>query len=143
MSVLKVANVHLETTGTNRIDYDSSGFTRIISGGTGGIIINVGGTDKINVGSDIAITGNLLLNSKNVDALISATSPAFDKANSANIVAVSAFNKANSANLLAAAALANTNGATFTGNLIITGTLTGPNTSTKLDRFLIDCGTWT
>ena len=136
MSVLKVANVHLETTGTNRIDYDSSGFTRIISGGTGGIVINVGGTDKINVGSNTVITGNLLLNSKNVDALISATLPAFDKANSANIVAVSAFTKANTG-------LANTNGATFTGNLIITGTLTGPNTSTKLDEFLIDCGTWT
>ena len=54
----------------------------------------------------------------------------------ANTISIAAFNKANSA-------LANTNGATFTGNLRITGTLTGPNTSTKLDEFLIDCGTWT
>ena len=115
MSVLKVANVHLETTGTNRIDYISDGFTRIISGGTGGIVINVGGTDKINVGSNTVITGNLLLNSKNVDALISATSPAFDKANSANIVAVSAFDKANTG-------LANSSG-TFSGDLTVTGSV--------------------
>ena len=54
----------------------------------------------------------------------------------ANTISIAAFNKANNA-------LANTNGATFTGNLRITGTLTGPNTSTKLDEFLIDCGTWT
>lgn len=116
MSILKVANVHLETTGTNRIDYNSNGFTRIISGGTGGIVINTGGTDKINVGTDIAITGNLLLNGKNVDTLISSTSPAFDKANSANIVAVSAFNKANSA-------LANTTGSVFDGIMYITSNL--------------------
>ena len=116
MSILKVANVHLETTGTNRIDYNSNGFTRIISGGTGGIVINTGGTDKINVGTDIAITGNLLLNGKNVDTLISSTSPAFDKANSANIVAVSAFNKANSA-------LANTTGSVFDGIMYITSNI--------------------
>jgi hypothetical protein len=53
----------------------------------------------------------------------------------ANVISVAAFNKAN-------AALPNTSGVTFTGNLIITGTLTGPNTSTKLDGFIIDCGTW-
>jgi len=116
MSVLKVANVHLETTGTNRIDYNSNGFTRIISGGTGGIVINTGGTDKINVGTDIAITGNLLLNGKNVDSLISASAPSFDKANSANIVAVSAFNKANTG-------LANTTGTVFEGILYITANL--------------------
>jgi hypothetical protein len=116
MSVLKVASVHLETTGTNRIDYNSNGFTRIISGGTGGIVINTDGTDKINVGTDIAITGNLLLNGKNVDTLISASAPSFDKANSANIVAVSAFNKANTG-------LANTTGTVFEGILYITANL--------------------
>jgi hypothetical protein len=116
MSILKVANVHLETTGTNRIDYDSNGFTRIISGGTGGIVINTGGTDKVNVGANISVTGNLILNNKNVDLLISATSPSFDKANAANIVAVSSFNKANTG-------LANTTGTVFNGILYITANL--------------------
>lgn len=59
MSVLKVANVHLETTGTNRIDYHSNGFTRIVSGGTGGIVINTGGTEKINVGTNVVISSNV------------------------------------------------------------------------------------
>jgi hypothetical protein len=116
MSVLKVANVHLETTGTNRIDYDSNGFTRIISGGTGGIVINTGGTDKINVGANIAVTGNLILNSKNVDSAVVAASLAFDKANTGNIIAVSAFSKANNA-------LANTNGVIFGGIMYITANL--------------------
>ena len=47
MSIIKVANVHFETTGTNRIDYNTAGYTQIIAGGSGGIIINVAGTDKI------------------------------------------------------------------------------------------------
>jgi hypothetical protein len=118
MSILKVANVHLETTGTNRIDYDSNGFTRIISGGTGGIVINTGGTDKVNVGANISVTGNLILNNKNVDLLISATSPSFDKANVANT--------------LASAALPNTSGATFAGNLNITGNLNVGTTGSGL-----------
>jgi hypothetical protein len=62
MSIIKVANVHFETTGTNRIDYDSNGFTRLISGGTGGIVINTGSTDKINIGSsNVVISANITL----------------------------------------------------------------------------------
>ena len=116
MSILKVANVHLETTGTNRIDYDINGFTRIVAGGTGGIIINIGGSDRINVGANTVITGNLILNSKNVDQLITASGPAFDKANSANIIAVAAYNKANTG-------LANTTGSAFNGILYVTANL--------------------
>lgn len=116
MSILKVANVHLETTGTNRIDYDSNGFSRIIAGGTGGIVINIGGSDRINVGANTVITGNLVLNSKNVDQFITATSPAFDKANTANIVAVSAYDKANTG-------LSNTTGSVFNGILYVTANL--------------------
>lgn len=111
MSILKVANVHLETTGTNRIDYDSNGFSRIIAGGTGGIVINVGGLDRINVGANTVITGNLIINNKNVESLI-----AFS-----NTTATSAYDKANAANVLAFAALPNTSGVTFAGNLNITG----------------------
>lgn len=61
MSIIRVANVQLETTGTNRIDY-SSGFTRLISGGTGGIVINTGGDEKINIGtSNVVFTANITL----------------------------------------------------------------------------------
>ena len=56
------------------------------------------------------------------------TALAFDKANSANIVASSAFDKANSANIVASSAflkannaLANTTDITFSGNLKYTG----------------------
>ena len=127
MSIIKVANVHFETTGTNRIDYNTAGYTQIIAGGSGGIIINVAGADKINVGSNPVITGNLLLNNKNVDYQLAFSNTAIS----------SAYDKANSANVIAASALSNTSGVTFAGNLNITGNV-GIGTSspgTKLSVF--------
>jgi hypothetical protein len=127
MSIIRVANVHLETTGTNRIDY-SSGFTRLITGGTGGIVINTGGTDKINVSANIAVTGNLILNNKNVDFLLTF----------ANTAAGAAYNQANAANVLAAAAFPNTSGVTFSGYLNVMSGNVGIGTSnaaTKLNVF--------
>ena len=119
MSILKVANVHLETTGTNRIDYNSNGFTNIVAGGTGGIIVNVGGVALINVTpSNTNITGNLFLNSKNVDSYIS----------SSYVTANAAFAKAN-------AALANTTG-TLSGDLTVTGNLTALSYNTSSDERL-------
>jgi hypothetical protein len=146
MSIIRVANVHLETTGTNRIDY-SSGFTRLISGGTGGIVINTGDADKINVSANIAVTGNLILNNKNVDFLLTfantAAGAAYNQANAANVLAATAltaagaaYNKANAANVLAATALPNTSGVTFAGNMTITGNLTALSYNTSSDERL-------
>ena len=119
MSILKVANVHLETTGTNRIDYNSNGFTNIVSGGTGGIIVNVGGVALINVTpSNTNITGNLFLNSKNVETYIS-----------------SSFGAANAAFAKANAALANTT-VTLSGDLTVTGNLTALSYNTSSDERL-------
>ena len=119
MSILKVANVHLETTGTNRIDYNSNGFTNIVAGGTGGVIINVGGVALINVTpSNTNITGNLFLNSKNVETYIS-----------------SSFGAANAAFAKANAALANTT-VTLSGDLTVTGNLTALSYNTSSDERL-------
>lgn len=119
MSILKVANVHLETTGTNRIDYNSNGFTNIVAGGTGGIIVNVGGVALINVTpSNTNITGNLFLNSKNVETYIS-----------------SSFGAANAAFAKANAALANTT-VTLSGDLTVTGNLTALSYNTSSDERL-------
>ena len=119
MSILKVANVHLETTGTNRIDYNSNGFTNIVAGGTGGVIINVGGAALINVTpSNTNITGNLFLNSKNVETYIS-----------------SSFGAANAAFAKANAALANTT-VTLSGDLTVTGNLTALSYNTSSDERL-------
>ena len=124
MSILKVANVHLETTGTNRIDYNSNGFTNIVAGGTGGVIINVGGAALINVTpSNTNITGNLFLNSKNVDSYIS----------SSYVTANAAFGTANAAFAKANAALANTTG-TLSGDLTVTGNLTALSYNTSSDE---------
>ena len=126
MSIIKVANVHFETTGTNRIDYNTAGYTQIIAGGSGGIIINVAGTDKINVGSNTVITGNLILNNKNVDYQLAFSNTAIS----------SAYDKANSANVVATSALPNTSGITFAGNMTITGNLTALSYNTSSDERL-------
>ena len=119
MSTIKVANVHLETTGTNRIDYDSNGFSRIIAGGTGGVIINVGGVAIINVTPSITnISGNIFINGKNTETYIS-----------------SSFGQANAAFVKANAALANTTG-TFSGDLTVTGNLIALSYNTSSDERL-------
>ena len=96
MSIIKVANVHFETTGTNRIDY-GTGFIRVIVGDSNGVVVNVGGTEKINIGSNTIFTSNVVVQGYDVIQTITAAS---EKANTA---------------------LPNTSGATFAGNLNITG----------------------
>ena len=96
MSTLKVANIHFEATGTNRVEYVANNINFRTGGGN--FTISVGGTESLNVNaSSVMISGANILSS------VAAA------ATSANLT--SAWGTAN-------AALANTD-ATFAGNLTL------------------------
>lgn len=73
MPLLRVANVHFEATGANRLEYLNSQ-VQFKTGG-GNYTISVGGTESVNVGA-----GGVVVSGINVVPQIAA---AFDKANSA------------------------------------------------------------
>ena len=112
MSTLKVANIHFEATGTNRVEYVANNINFRTGGGN--FTISVGGTESLNVNaSSVMISGANILASVDAAAtsanLTSAWGTANAAATSANLT--SAWGTANSA-------LANTN-ATFAGNLTL------------------------
>ena len=112
MSTLKVANIHFEATGTNRVEYVANNINFRTGGGN--FTISVGGAETLNVNaSSVMISGANILASVAAAAtsanLTSAWGTANAAATSANLT--SAWGTANSA-------LANTN-ATFAGNLTL------------------------
>lgn len=58
MSVLKVANIHFETTGTNRLEYDANNNINFRTGG-GNFTVSVGGSEVLNVNTSSAIVGGI------------------------------------------------------------------------------------
>lgn len=61
MSTLKVANIHFETTGTNRLEYDANNNINFITDG-GNFTISVNGTESLNVNaSSVMISGANIL----------------------------------------------------------------------------------
>ena len=61
MSVLKVANIHFETTGTNRLEYDANNNINFRTGG-GNFTVSVGGAESLNVNaSSVMISGANIL----------------------------------------------------------------------------------
>ena len=96
MSTLKVANIHFEATGTNRVEYVANNINFRTGGGN--FTISVGGTESLNVNAS-----SVMISGANILASVAAA------ATSANLT--SAWGTAN-------AALANTN-ATFAGNLTL------------------------
>jgi hypothetical protein len=103
MSTLKVANIHFEATGTNRVEYVANNINFRTGGGN--FTISVGGAESLNVNaSSVMISGANILAS-----VAAAYTAANNSATSANLT--SAWGTAN-------AALANTD-ATFAGNLTL------------------------
>ena len=96
MSTLKVANIHFEATGTNRVEYVANNINFRTGGGN--FTISVGGAESLNVNAS-----SVMISGANILASVAAA------ATSANLT--SAWGTAN-------AALANTN-ATFAGNLTL------------------------
>jgi len=103
MSTLKVANIHFEATGTNRVEYVANNINFRTGGGN--FTISVGGAESLNVNaSSVMISGANILAS-----VAAAYTAANNSATSANLT--SAWGTAN-------AAFANTD-ATFAGNLTL------------------------
>ena len=102
MSIIQAANIHFESTGTQRIVY-SGGKINLISSG------------------EIEIPEHLNVNGINVKSSISealgAASAAFDSANNVAPQLAPSFNTANAAFNTANSALPNTSGVSFAGNL--------------------------
>ena len=96
MSTLKVANIHFEATGTNRVEYVANNINFRTGGGN--FTISVGGAESLNVNAS-----SVMISGANILASVAAA------ATSANLT--SAWGTAN-------AALANTD-ATFAGNLTL------------------------
>ena len=96
MSTLKVANIHFEATGTNRVEYVANNINFRTGGGN--FTISVGGAESLNVNAS-----SVMISGANILASVAAS------ATSANLT--SAWGTAN-------AALANTD-ATFAGNLTL------------------------
>jgi hypothetical protein len=128
MSTLRVANVHFESTGSNRIDYTNDDIIRIVGGATklpvgtvgtrpfgevGLIRFNTdsGGFEGHNGSSWGAIGGAV-----DLSAPFNTANSAFLNANSAFLNANAAFLNANSAFLNANAAFLNANAAFLKGN---------------------------
>lgn len=103
MSTLKVANIHFEATGTNRVEYVANNINFRTGGGN--FTISVGGTESLNVNAS-----SVMISGANILASVAAA------ATSANLT--SAWGTANAAATTANAALANTD-ATFAGNLTL------------------------
>lgn len=89
--------------------------------------------NEVPVSSTIAAVNAIAVAAFTAANSASGGGPAFDKANSANIIASQAFDKANAANVLAFNALPNTSGATFAGNLTIAGNLTVTDAISNVD----------
>jgi uncharacterized protein (DUF342 family) len=58
MSTLQVSNVHLETSGNNRIQYSGSNSYVIVAGGTTLTTVN---SSVLSVGGDINTSGNVVI----------------------------------------------------------------------------------
>lgn len=104
MSTLKVASIHFEATGSNRVEYVANNNINFRTGG-GNFTISVGGTETLNVNAS-----SVMISGANILASVAA---AYTAANTGSNTAIAAFAKAN-------ASLANAT-ATFAGDLTLTG----------------------